>query len=193
MAADLQAIYEELVAGDETARNRLIEAAMPLAISLAKLYTFRRGQREELISCAYVGLCSVAATLKPGCNDIGAFISSSLRRRIWDSVLEDSMISTSARNSRRLKLKGTQNAVMSFIGNIDCPALHKIPNCAAEVLSDVIELCETERERNIIALRSRGHTDSEIGQALGCSQPVVQRSRKAVEARYNEQQNALSA
>lgn len=55
---------------------------------------------------------------------------------------------------------------------------------AADLLEEILEVCQDERERQIIAMRAGGHADAEIAASLNVSRSLVQASRKTIEERF---------
>jgi DNA-binding CsgD family transcriptional regulator len=47
-----------------------------------------------------------------------------------------------------------------------------------------LQLCQTDREREVVRLRLLGYTDKEVGLQLGLSQPAIVAVRQALQSRY---------
>src|SRR5262245_56007920 len=94
---DLQAIYEQLLAGDESARERLIVAAMPLARHVAKSKSYK--QWDDTIGNAYLALVRFVNRLAPpAVRNIGQVIAAAVRNSTLDFNAEDRLLGYCARH-----------------------------------------------------------------------------------------------
>jgi RNA polymerase sigma factor (sigma-70 family) len=187
----LDEIYGELIAGDESARERLIGAALPLARMVAGRQEFCRGDTDDLIGQAYLVLTETVQRLdvsRPGDN-IRSLLITAIRNRLSDYVAEDCLIGPSSSQRKRLKGAYRSPDTSSLIEESDQPARREPSN----TLGDILELCETDREREIIAKRAEEKTAAEIAEEIGVTQPTVSRAIRRIEARYNEACLALGA
>jgi RNA polymerase sigma factor (sigma-70 family) len=187
----LAEIYAELLAGDESARERLIVAAMPVVRMVANREEFSRSDTDDLVGQGYLIATEFVQNLNTAepYDNLRSTLITALRRKLKDYSGEDCLIGPSSAQRKRLKGAYRSPDTSSVIEESDQPARREPSN----TLGDILELCETPRQREIIARRAEEKTAAEIADELGVTHPTVLRDIRKVEVRYNEACLALSA
>lgn len=197
-----------VVAGDEAARKRMIEANMPMVLAkvdtFLKVYPFARPIYDDLISEGFLGLTEAVENLgKNGdtTNPTG-FISFHITGAIGRTVdAEYPQIAEDHEAPRRHRKRRPRCEQMP-VDPVPMVDLVVDPTAMVE-LRDLLEACcETDIDREIIRLRERGYqeeapdnlevcrepamTDKEIAEALNLSVTTVYMLRRAIYARLLE-------
>lgn len=68
---------------------------------------------------------------------------------------------------------------------LDKDPLVKTSSSSFPMLDDFLRCCRSDRERQVIRLRSEGHSDNEIAKILDIPRRSVSRIRKKLEERYH--------
>lgn len=193
----LTSAYKRLLSGDARARNELIVAAMPLVALASGRFIERnfdaRYLRDDLESEGYLALCGAVDALRDGrqIKSIAAYLRYSIKTALRHCVDNDSLVGSgkSTKSNRRQSGLDSKDATCIPIMDFDkespaeCHELYRICELA----------CESERDNEIIKLRSIGLRDKQIGQKLGISQQAVFKSRSRIEDRYDAACQSLGA
>ena len=196
--AENDAVYQRLVSGDESARNELIEGNMALVIHRVDAYLHRAPQmayyRDDMISAGIVGLCEVVDRMQKK----GPVTSP--KPTGWITKGIDCCISRLADESNTIVVpKMTQARARSEGKPIRPPRTvsdkalvyrddSEISGNAAatELQEEILACCEDDTDRQIVRMRSDGHTDAEIAASLGLSAMTISRRRRVVFERFNK-------
>jgi DNA-directed RNA polymerase specialized sigma24 family protein len=182
----LETIYERLIAGDELARNELIEAAVPLVKAIAKAKAYRESDRDDCEGEALLAVveCIKRLPRKPRV-DIRRCIMGEARHAVFDALRELPVVGPCARTLRSQGGDCKPLKVWSLLddGNDGEPddALPEL-----ETTLDVLGCCETDRERELVRLRAEGKTFQQAAASVGVTHPTAIADIRRVEARYNE-------
>ncbi len=190
-------LYPRVMAGDEKAREEMIESNMPLVISKVESFIRRYSQleylRDDLHSAGFLGLVKA--------------VNKMAEHEEPSKVNPTGYISVAITNE--LVKLATKEAVHSGIELADAPEYdidvtddvpevsHRIPESVVDTKQSVVfelselrdllqSCCESDRERTLIRMREDGCSDREIAEALDMPRPSIQRLRKELEERFNQ-------
>ena len=162
-------LYLRVTSGDESAKNEMIEANLPLCTYKVKAFLFKCPEFEhledELFSAASLALCEAVRSMakagpREGANP-SAYLSTAVQRAILNAV----DVECEKPESELIEEPEDDNGT-----NL----LDKILACAV-----------SESERQIVMLRAEGLTDNDISSRLGISSSAIHRTRKEIEARFD--------
>jgi len=204
-------VYNRLVAGGEKARVEMIEGNMALVVFRVDAYLRSAPQmayyRDDMISEGFVGLCEAVDRMlrvgriknpRPtGC------ITRAIDRSINHLVDRANTIVVPDRVQRRARAKGKPMQPPRTVAET---ALNGAPDAtfcdhdaAKELHEEILASCCNDIEKQIVRMRSEGHTNASIGLALGLSDTTISSRRKAIYRRllkrcpeYRETQRALA-
>ena len=186
-------LVERLSRGDAEARNELIERNLRLVAHIAKKYTTRGRDSDDLISIGTVGLIKAIGTFKA---DKGRTVAAYAAKCIENEIL----MSIRAERKQRGEVPLTDPIGVDRDGN---------EITLADVLSSDDDVCEkaqrheehallrnavndalTVREKKVIIMRyglfgSRVYAQREIGELLGISRSYVSRIEKRALKKLN--------
>lgn len=200
---DLNAIYRELLAGDATARERLILAAMPIADLAARHVKSRNSDArpislDDLQSEATVAIIEFIDKRSAPQIFLCAAIFQAAKRALLDHCINNMIVGPSARTVQ------IRRGALSDDGLVSCKSLFTadsptscVRNCGSELLEELLSLCVTEREREIVLLSSADAdnppTDDTIAESIGCARETVVRTRAKLRERFEPWHQFLGA
>ena len=182
------ALYPQVAAGDPDAIKRMIELNMPLVVYKADMFVRAFPSTEylvdDMISEGFLGLteavnlmAQTGAVEEP--NPTG-FMSEGIKRRIG-AVADSGYGSTIASRDDRRRNRSTPMA----------PA--EVRDSETEDPAGMVELrdlidscCETDLERQIVALREKAYSDREIAAQLELPYSTIYLTRREIYARFLE-------
>jgi RNA polymerase sigma-B factor len=172
-AAALQRAYRSR--GDLAARERLIEAYLPLAQSLARRFAHRGERVEDLVQVGTIGLIKAVDRFEPARGvDLAAFAAPTIVGEIKHHLRDRSTLIRTPRNTPE---NGPAPTPVALAENISAPGVEDtIAATESRVAVSIGMRALHRRERD--AVRCRYFADmsqSEIGAALGISQTQASR------------------
>lgn len=177
-------------AGDEGARNALIEHNLRLVAHIIKKYYTQAGEQDDLISIGTIGLIKGISTFKPDKNvRLATYASRCIENEILMYFRSQRKLAGEVSLSDSLDAEGEGNplSLMDVI-RVDDTILEELDmrdSCVR--VRRCVEECLTERERKIICRRygldgMPPHTQREIAAEWGISRSYVSRiEKKALE------------
>jgi len=191
-----QQFYARVMAGDDKAREEMIEGNMPLVIAKVDAYIGCHPQfaylRDDLHSAGFLALVKAVNTMaehdQPSNVNPTGYISVAITHEITRVVEKESAMGLTS-------IPGSEEGPVS---DCDVPQVgHDIPDSTADVnesamqglfeLRDVLEsCCESDKERTLLRMREEGYSDREIAETLGLPHITTFRLRKELEERFNE-------
>ncbi len=190
-------LYSRVMAGDEKAREEMIQCNMPLVISKVDSYIRRYPQlehlRDDLHSAGFVGLVQavnkMAEHKEPSNVNPTGYISVAITHEFVKLAKKEAV-------HGGIELADTPEIDMDT--TVDVPNVsHSIPESVIDVnQSESLELleirdmldacCECEEERTLLRMREEGYSDREIADALGLTHTATYTLRKELEKRFNQ-------
>ena len=169
-------LYRRVMAGDEHARQQMIEGNMALVSNRVDAFIREHSEaanlRDDLRSAGYVGLVQAVNAMEKHDNpkkpNPTGYLSIAIQREIKRLFDSESVISVPDRTQRDARKENRQ---------IKAPVVQQgIPQSFADRRQDVqqelMELrelldscCESDDERTILRMREKGHSDREIAEA----------------------------
>jgi len=186
-------LFHRIIAGDQQAREEMIEGNMPLVIVKVNSFIQRHPQlaylRDDLHSAGFTGLVQAvnkmaeaegSAIINPT-DYISAAIThelSALRAKEADAGFSK----ISAADKKEANLPTVIHSV---------PESMEDPKQAATQdaleLRDMLEsCCESDKERTLLRMREEGYSDRDIAEALNMSRTSIHTLRKELEKRFNQ-------
>lgn len=154
-----------LRAGDETARAALIDRYIGLAIKAAA------GYDDEVLSLSLMMLVEAVDKFRDGNQPwqaITAYLQSACRRAVPEAL----------RDRERRRVRHSKADVRT---NDEVPP----PNAFEDFIDEILACCETDRDREIVALRLNGLSQQEVAQKLGVSAMTISRELSRLELRLS--------
>lgn len=195
-------LYSRVMAGDEQARQQMIEGNMALVGN--KVNAFIRGHpqaghlRDDLRSAGYIGLVQAVNAMdkheNPENPNPTGYLSIAIHREIKRLADGEALISVPDRTQRDARKENRQ---------IKAPTVHQgIPKSFDDQKQDspleVIELrdlldscCESDDERTILRMREEGYSDRNIADAIGLSHTTTYMMRRELEKRFQNKLQEL--
>lgn len=195
-------LYSRVMAGDEQARQQMIEGNMALVGN--KVNAFIRGHpqaghlRDDLRSAGYIGLVQAVNAMdkheNPENPNPTGYLSIAIHREIKRLADGEALISVPDRTQRDARKENRQ---------IKAPTVHQgIPKSFDDQKQDspleVIELrdlldscCESDDERTILRMREEGYSDRDIADAIGLSHTTTYMMRRELEKRFQNKLQEL--
>lgn len=189
-AAEERDCLERLIAGDDTARTKLIEHNLRLVVHIVKKYYAMPAEQDDLISIGTIGLIKAINTYKP---DKGTRLATYAARCIENEILmhfratRKSASDISLSEALDTDADGNSLALMDVISCEDEGLLQVEQNDHYAQMHHFIKTCLDHREQEILTLRyglngCEPLTQREIAKARGISRSYVSRlEKKAVE------------
>ena len=187
-------LYPRVMAGDEEAREEMIESNMPLVISKVDSYVRRNPQlehlRDDLHSAGFVGLVLAVNKMADG-SDVSnptGYISVAITNEFVKLARKEAV-------HIGVDLVDLPKADMNLTGDVP-EVSHGVPESVVDTnqaatqgvleLRDLLEsCCKSDKERTLLRMREEGCSDREIAEALDTSRTSIQALRKELEARFN--------
>ena len=189
--------YPRVMAGDEKAREEMIESNMPLVISKVESFIRRYPQleylRDDLHSAGFLGLVKAVNKMaeheEPLKVNPTGYISVAITNEFVKLATKEAVHSG-------IELADAPEIDMDLVDDVP-EVSHSIPESVVDTKqSAAIELfelrdllqscCESDKERALIRMREEGRSDREIAETLNMPRPSVQRLRKELEERFNQ-------
>lgn len=176
-------LFDEVVAGDAAAREQMILDNMTFVQKRVGAFVKANPKyqylRDDLVSAGYVGLVEAVNDIVKGeCSGSpGGFVNLSVTDAICRCIDEDSLIQIPYRSRKRLK--DIPTVTRSLPTSIPCVDT----STAEELTEEILAVCETPADRQIVLMRKQGHNDREIAQTLGLSSHTIYILRRDIYAR----------
>ena len=199
-------LYPRVMAGDEAAREEMIEANMPLVIAKVNSYIRRYPQlehlRDDLHGAGFVGLVQavnkMAEHKEPSNVNPTGYISVAITHEFVKLAKKEAVHSgIELADTPEIDMDATEDTT------VDAPNVsHSIPESVIDVnqseslelleLRDLIEsCCESEKERTLIRMRAQRYSDREIAEVIGLTHTATYKLRKELEQRFNQKRREL--
>ena len=184
-----------MAAGDESARNRLIEHNHRLVAHVVKKYYAAREDQDDLISIGTIGLIKAVNTFRPDRNiKLATYSSRCIENEILMYLRKCSAQKTEVSIDEPLNTDWDGNELLlSDILGTDADAVSRPLEDDAE-RAMLLRAIETlgERDRQIILLRfgiggAREATQKEVADLLGISQSYISRLEKRIIAHLRQE------
>ena len=185
---DERRAIEALAAGDETARQTLIEHNLRLVVYIARRFENTGVNLEDLISIGTIGLIKAVNTFRPDRNiKLATYSSRCIENEILMHLRKTASQKTEIPLDEPLSTDGNGNELLlSDILGTDSDLVTQPMEADADrqMLADALETL-TGREREIITLRfglggRREHTQKEVADHMGISQSYISRLEKRI-------------
>jgi hypothetical protein len=195
-------LYPRVAAGDEAAREDMINGNAPLVFS--KVESFLRcfphlvHLRDDLVSAGCVGLVRAVNQMARGCRirkpknwNPTDHMGTAIYRKFSELIEDESPIRVPHTSKDRARSEGEELEVPPVVNEI--PERFEVPSYERESETrDLIEsCCDCEEERTFVAMREAGHTFVEIAKALNMSRMSTHRMARKLEGRVVRKLEAL--
>ena len=189
-------LYARVMAGDDKAREEMIEGNMPLVIVKVDVYIGCYPQtgylRDDLHSAGFVGLVQAVNTMaeheQPSNVNPTGYISVAITHEIARVAEKESAMGLTSIPEPEDRPSGDDD--VPEVGHDIPDSLIDANESAVQGLFDLREMldscCENEKERALLRMRKEGYSDRETAEALSMSRTAVQRLRKELEDRFNQ-------
>ena len=189
-----------LSAGDENARQELIEHNLRLVVYIAKRFENSQIDMEDLISIGTIGLIKAVQTFCPSRNiKLATYASRCIENEILMVLRKNAAGKTELSIDEPLNIDWDGNELLlSDVLGSDPDVVHRAieeedeMNCLLRTINAL-----DDRERLIMVMRfgvggTREHTQKEIASLLGISQSYISRLEKRIIRNLREQLRAFS-
>ena len=183
-------LYERVAAGDQVARDELIELVnMPLVTLKVRDYVACFPQlahmNDDLIGEGNLAVVDAAnrmmasATIRNVTGYLGVAVNKAIGNFIDGELYPDD------RAARRNRQNGSQQEQLHKVMDSDSVIgqLEHDPRQEAELLEMIVGLCESDEERAIVDLRIKGYVDAEIARQLDIPLTTTYMLRRELYAR----------
>ena len=179
-------LIQQMLSGDITARDRLIEHNLRLVAHIAKKYTRENGEGEDLISIGTIGLIKAVHTFKPEAGRLTTYASRCIENEIRMHLRSIRKLknTTSMSDAVSRDKEGNEVQITDLLGTEhdvvpDAVALKIDSGIALELIQRILD----ERERKVISLRyglhdGEFHPQHEVARRMGISRSYVSRIEK---------------
>lgn len=195
-AVDAKALTLELLeavrAGDQAARDRVIEVNLPLCRYHVKLAgaSVNATRRAEAESECRLALTQAVARIATGIevDDPNRYLAEVVRATASRAICNDDLVSIPRETVRRHKDSIDPRPPLRRLGSAELPDFGSRDNVTSdhETWEELEACCEQQIEREVIWLLSMGQTAEEIAKKLYIAAPTVYFHRNTVRARYVE-------
>jgi DNA-directed RNA polymerase specialized sigma subunit len=188
--------YARVMAGDDKAREEMIEGNMPLVIAKVDAYIGCHPQvaylRDDLHSAGFLALVKAVNTMaehdQPSNVNPTGYISVAITHEITRVIEKESAMG----------LTSIPESEEGPVSDHDVPQVgHDIPDSTSDVnesavqglfeMRDVLQsCCESDKERTLLRMREEGYSDREIAETLDLPHITTFRLRKELEERFNQ-------
>lgn len=192
--AEEQKLLSELAAGNDEARDKLIEHNLRLVAHIAKKYTTRGRDADDLISIGTIGLIKAVGSFDPSKGrTLSAFAARCIENEILMSVRAEKKKNNEVSLDEPLGTDrdGNEITLADVIASAENPVADTaVNNSACRAVRNAAQSVLDERERTVIELRY-GFRDGvalpqrEVGKKLGISRSYVSRIEKRALAKLN--------
>ena len=185
---DEERIYQEILSGNEEAREELITRNLRLVVYIAKKFENANVAQEDLISIGTIGLIKAVRTFCPDRNiKLATYASRCIENEILMYLRKTSNIKTDISLDEPLNVDWDGNELLLsdilysdedivFSGVETSDEIKTLMTCIGKM---------NERDRTIIHLRfglndTKEHTQKEVADLLGISQSYISRIEKRI-------------
>ena len=200
--AEEEAAAARLEAGDEEARQLLIERNLRLVVYIAKRFENTRVNLEDLISIGTIGLIKAVNTFQSGRNiKLATYASRCIENEILMYLRKNNPQRTELSIDEPLNTDwdGNELLLSDILGTDEDEVSRPLEDDAdRQMLMEAIA-CLSEREREIVLLRfglpsGREYTQKEVADRLGISQSYISRlEKRIIERLRREMQRQMQA
>ena len=197
-----EAAAARLEAGDEEARQLLIERNLRLVVYIAKRFENTRVNLEDLISIGTIGLIKAVNTFQSGRNiKLATYASRCIENEILMYLRKNNPQRTELSIDEPLNTDwdGNELLLSDILGTDEDEVSRPLEDDAdRQMLMEAIA-CLSEREREIVLLRfglpsGREYTQKEVADRLGISQSYISRlEKRIIERLRREMQRQMQA
>lgn len=181
---NMDALAEQLRLGCERTRTRMIEGYMPLVHSKVnkwlQLYPTLEYLEEEMVSEGYLAVVksinNIASGDYPPNSNVTAYVSVAIVHTIGDFL-------DNAATIRVPRRADVEPPVVEQI--FDRPCKTSDPSAAIEVQDLLCAACQSDVDRSIVDLLSKGYTEREVSAQLDIPQSTVNILRYEIHERYS--------
>lgn len=180
-------MIERMQAGDERARETLIEHNLRLAAHIARKYTVPGYDQDDLISIGTVGLIKGVNTFKPG---TGTQLSTYCARCIENEILM--CLRSSQKRKGEVSLQepigmdgeGNEITLIDVLGTDEGEVHGEVERrVSLQSVRALVDTCLHGRERTVVQMRyglldGAVHAQQEVAERLGISRSYVSRIEK---------------
>lgn len=178
--------------GDKQARDELIQLHLNLVRNIVRRQSERfsklRHSQDDLFSqgCVVLTMEIDRIISDPSIENVGAYLRTAIRHAILKYEDEDEIIGAchSTKKTRRKHCDERPSEPLVRNESIDLNEVTDDWQSANDLLRDIIERCATDRQRQIILLRSEGLNDGQIADRLKVTAETVRRDRRLVERSF---------
>ncbi len=164
-------LYQRVRAGDKSARNEMIEANMPLVTFKVEAclgcFPHLAYLRDDLLGEGNLHLVkAVDDMMAESVGNPTGYISVAIQMALGRFI--DSELYSSDRTARRNRRNGDESQLLHKVAESDSiiGQLEYDPRKEADLLELIVGCCETDEERAIVDLRTKGYVDAEIARQL---------------------------
>lgn len=180
------ALIGQMLSGDLSARDRLIEHNLRLVAHIAKKYTRDNGEGEELISIGSIGLIKAVHTFKPEAGKLTTYASRCIENeiRMYLRSIRKLKNTTSMSDAVSRDKEGNEVQITDLLGTEQ----DAVPDAVAlkidsAIALDLVQRILDEREKQVISLRygladGEFHPQHEVAKRLGISRSYISRIEK---------------
>ena len=180
-----QALLKKLAAGDDDARDKLIEHNLRLVAHIAKKYTTRGRDADDLISIGTIGLIKAVGSFDAN-KGLSAFAARCIENEILMSVRAEKKKNNEVSLDEPLGTDrdGNEITLADVIASAENPVADTaINNSACRAVRSAAQSILDERERIVIEMRygfanGLAMPQREVGKKLGISRSYVSRIEK---------------
>ena len=190
-----QALLKKLAAGDDDARDKLIEHNLRLVAHIAKKYTTRGRDADDLISIGTIGLIKAVGSFDA---NKGRTLSAFAARCIENEILmfirktQPQKNEVSIDEPLNVDWDGNELLLSDVLGtDSDCVNRGIEQDAERQVLNEAVARL-SEREHKIMVLRfglsgEKEHTQKEVADIIGISQSYISRLEKKIISRLRRE------
>lgn len=195
-----QELYELIRTGDQSARDRLIEASEPfIKWCVVRELGSRRSSRtlrEEMMGAGTLALVEVCESFKHReVEDVDKVIIAEIRRAMRDEIRNQPLIVAPKRSERRAAKQGQILKVPTKLATaeIDSDRAVHSPTVDGEIWEEIMACCAKPKELEFVELLDAGASTEAIAESMDMTPRNVNHLRASVRDRYKERNDALAA
>lgn len=194
-AAQERQALEEMEAGSQAARQKLIEHNLRLVAHIIKKYYASQNDQEDLISIGTIGLIKAINTYQPAKNiKLATYASRCIENEILMHLRKTANLKSEVSFDEPLNTDwdGNELLLSDVLGTENDLVMRPIEaDVDRQLLRQALDRLEP-RERHIISLRfgldgAREQTQKEVADRLGISQSYISRLEKRIIARLKKE------
>jgi RNA polymerase sigma factor (sigma-70 family) len=188
-------LYQAVKAGDEAAREQMIQENMSLVLTKVKAFLATRPElkylRDDLVAAGFIGLTQAVNAMKDHDTDDAyaqnptGYLNVAILNELTHLADEESTVSIPWQTQSKGRRLGEELRRPEPSGHLPEEVVRMAPDHATLIeLRDLIESCCTkEHDRRIVALREENHTQAQTAAILGVSVSYVCKRLQAIYAR----------